>query len=261
MDYHSRKKGFSLVELSIVLVILGLLVGGVLAGQSLIRAAQLRAVTSEYSRYVSAIRSFQDKYFALPGDMTNATSFWPQAASCPGTGGTTTPRANTCNGNGNGIIDNTANWEFFNAWQHLANAGLIEGQYAGISCSAGYFGCFDKNNAPSSKLSNAVWVFLSEDNSTGTSNGAFFNYNFRLRLLIGGLTPGSWPSTPILKPEEAWNIDTKIDDGKPGRGKVTSTVGSTLGASCTSAATGADFDATYSLNSSSNACELNLTFD
>ena len=67
---------FSLVELSIVLVILGLLTGGILAGQSLIRAAQLRAVSTEYSRYVASINSFRDKYFGWPGDLRNATAFW-----------------------------------------------------------------------------------------------------------------------------------------------------------------------------------------
>lgn len=64
MSSLSRKRGFSLVELSIVLVILGLLTGGILAGQSLIRAAELRAVSTEYSRYATAVQSFRDKYFA-----------------------------------------------------------------------------------------------------------------------------------------------------------------------------------------------------
>ncbi len=53
---------FSLVELSIVLVILGLLVGGVLSGQSLIRAAELRSITEDYARYVTATHTFKDKY-------------------------------------------------------------------------------------------------------------------------------------------------------------------------------------------------------
>lgn len=65
-------RGFSLVELSIVLVILGLLTGGILAGQSLIRAAELRSVTTEYGRWVTAMHSFRDKYMAIPGDMRDA---------------------------------------------------------------------------------------------------------------------------------------------------------------------------------------------
>jgi prepilin-type N-terminal cleavage/methylation domain-containing protein len=64
---------FSLVELSIVLVILGLLVGGVLSGQSLIRAAALRSVTNDYSRYSAAVNTFKDKYFPAPATAPVAT--------------------------------------------------------------------------------------------------------------------------------------------------------------------------------------------
>lgn len=69
-------RGFSLVELSIVLVILGLLTGGILAGQSLIRAAELRSYITDVQRYPAAVNAFKDKYFAYPGDMANATKFW-----------------------------------------------------------------------------------------------------------------------------------------------------------------------------------------
>ncbi|MFZ4541492.1 MAG: type II secretion system protein [Rickettsiales bacterium] len=125
--------GFSLVELSIVLVILGLLVGGILSGQSLIRAAELRAVSTEYSRYVTAVQTFRDKYFQLPGDMNSATTFWGTAAvgaACATTIGSGTQ---TCNGNGDGWLDNgyVNSNENFRYWQHLANAGLIEGAYTG----------------------------------------------------------------------------------------------------------------------------------
>jgi len=58
-----RTRGFSLVELAIVLVILGLLVGGVLTGRVLIRASELRTVTTQYQGNVTAARSFRDKYF------------------------------------------------------------------------------------------------------------------------------------------------------------------------------------------------------
>ena len=71
-----KTSGFTLVELSIVLVILGLLVGGVLAGQSLIHAAELRAISTELTNYKTAIGAFRDKYLAIPGDMNNAVKFW-----------------------------------------------------------------------------------------------------------------------------------------------------------------------------------------
>lgn len=99
------RHGFSLVELSIVLVILGLLVGGVLTGQSLIRAAELRSVSTEFAKYQAAVNTFRDKYFALPGDMNNATSFWGKdnVACAAHTGTAATP--GTCNGDGNGLSE------------------------------------------------------------------------------------------------------------------------------------------------------------
>ena len=131
------RKGFSLVELSIVLVILGLLVGGVLSGQSLIRAAELRSVSNDLSRYAAAAQTFRDKYFAIPGDMPNATSFWGSAgganndAACQAA---QTTAAATCNGDGNGdLLNNNGESEPYLFWKHLANAGLIEGSYSGIN--------------------------------------------------------------------------------------------------------------------------------
>lgn len=135
------QSGFSLVELSIVLVILGLLTGGILGGQSLIRAAELRSVATDVSKYRSASYAFRDKYFGLPGDFTRATSFWGNATTGTSGGECTAPESDagtgtqTCNGDGNGLIGNAStvgqrNSESFRFWQHLANAGLIEGQYA-----------------------------------------------------------------------------------------------------------------------------------
>ena len=81
LSKQPEQQGFSLVELSIVLVILGLLVGGILSGQSLIRASELRSVTTEYQTYVTSLGTFRDRYFALPGDLSNAASFWSTVAS------------------------------------------------------------------------------------------------------------------------------------------------------------------------------------
>ncbi|PZP85253.1 MAG: hypothetical protein DI582_06390 [Azospirillum brasilense] len=121
------KNGFSLVELSIVLVILGLLTGGILGGQALIRAAELRSVTSEYTRWVTATQTFRDKYFALPGDMSNATAFWGTQDPTPATCATTpSSSALTCNGSGDGLINPTSSPgsnELFRFWQHLAMPG------------------------------------------------------------------------------------------------------------------------------------------
>jgi prepilin-type N-terminal cleavage/methylation domain-containing protein len=245
----SRKSAFTLVELSIVLVILGLLVGGVLTGQSLIRAAELRSVSTQYNSYLAAVHSFRDKYFALPGDMTNAQSFWGVAhatpATCVTTASTTTA---TCNGDGNGqILPSTGSDEWFRIWQHLANAGMIEGSYTGVQGSGGYANV-TSGNSPRGKLGNSSW-FVAYDGSSGS---AFFpvaltRNNFR----FGGINAISWNNASILKPEELWNIDTKLDDGRPGTGIVTTWL-STYAANC--ASTSVASTATYVLSYGSASC-------
>ncbi len=244
------KHGFTLIELSIVLVILGLLAGGVLSGQSLIRAAELRNVSTEYSRFITATQSFRDKYFALPGDMTNATQFWGAAnadpVTCLTTAGTGTQ---TCNGNGDSQISRNepaGNHEFFRFWQHLANAGLIEGQYTGMPVSS--FAGTSNANAPRSKVSNGYWFAAFTGVSTASPD--VFDGDFGNTLELGAITPNFHPTTPLLRPEELWNIDTKLDDGMPARGKLTARAYTT----CTDATTSATMNAVYLLTSNVVGC-------
>ena len=209
--------GFSLVELSIVLVILGLLTGGILAGQSLIRAAELRSITTEYQNYQVAIQTFRGKYLALPGDMKNATRFWG-AADTSGTAGEcgdpnndTGTGTETCNGNGNQQIGESSGWRFerFRVWQHMNNAGLIAGNYEGTHGPSGVNHAIPGTNVPAAKISNAGWNLLAD--SVGSPN----------KLQIGAPTTGSaWEA--IITPEEAWNIDQKHDDGLPESGSIVS---------------------------------------
>lgn len=255
MRAHRREgsNGFSLVELSIVLVILGLLVGGVLSGQSLIRASQLRAVSSEYQRYITAARTFRDKYFATPGDMVNATSFWgDNNAICPD-GAITNGTPGTCNGNGNGVIefavaaDDTG--EVFQFWLQLAYAGLIEGSYTGINGPTNANNTLLGTNVPRSKLSNAGW---SAGYYAGIYAGAApqnFAGEYGNHFVFGADT-ASVNDDPILKPEDAWNIDTKIDDGKPATGNVIAKWYSI----CTNATGVSDTASTYTLTSSAVGC-------
>ena len=92
------KNGFTLLELSIVMVIIGLIIGGITVGQDLIRSAELNSVVTDINKYKTAINTFNLKYNAMPGDMSNATSYWgdqatgtnacPDAAIANGTPGT-----------------------------------------------------------------------------------------------------------------------------------------------------------------------------
>ncbi len=246
---HTRT-GFSLVELSIVLVILGLLVGGVLAGQALIHAAELRAVSTEYSRYVTATQSFRDKYMALPGDMTNATRFWGDQAT--GTGSCADAAVSdgtpgTCNGNGDGRVSYGS--EIHRFWQQLAMAGLIEGTYSGVAGPSGAAHCVIGTQCPRSKLNNAGWGTDSVGQYAGDAGYFAGSYN---NFFSFGAQTTEYPYGAVLKPEEAWNIDTKLDDGRPGLGRVFAVYYPT----CTNAASRTDTTTTYKLDSNTIVCGL-----
>ncbi len=218
------QNGFSLVELSIVLVILGLLTGGILAGQSLIRAATLRAVPTEYQRYITATQAFRDKYLSLPGDFRRAPDFWTPAAACPGI--FSTAAGGTCGGNGDGQISPsaiTAN-ELYRFWQHLALAGLIEGSYTGVPSSGAYnaYSTVTGSNAPSSKASNAGWTAQHFGTVPISQINGYFDGNYNNAFLYGTLSATSIHSGSLFNAEDAWNIDSKLDDGRPATGNVRS---------------------------------------
>jgi prepilin-type N-terminal cleavage/methylation domain-containing protein len=267
---HTTHNGFSLVELSIVLVILGLLIGGILSGQALIRAAELRSVTTEYNNYSAAVQTFRDKYMAIPGDMREATRFWGRMnsnADCITNSATAVSAAGVCDGDGNGVMNSpgaaSQAGEIFQVWRQLALAGLIEGSYTGIAGSGGSADSVIGTNVPRSRLSNSGW---STWNITGTlsyypgENSAWFAGDYGNPLIFGGLAPTTIPEVANLKPEEAWNIDTKVDDGKPATGRVVprevATFSGAAGAKCTNATSSTDFAASYNLSNSAIGCSL-----
>lgn len=251
------KRGFSLVELSIVLVILGLLTGGILAGQSLIRAAELRAVSTEYGRWATASQTFRDKYFALPGDFRDATRFWNRlntgadCASRHGLAAAGTPGA--CDGDGNGALGNPVNasesGEVYQFWRHLQLAGLIEGTYTGIAGSGASWHVTN-GNAPRGRVGNSLWSVLNHGAQDGT-NIWYYDMTYGMMLLNSAPVANNWPLIGIMAPEELWNIDIKMDDGVPGRGNVIAGAKNT----CTLAGSATDYSAGYNLISTSKtAC-------
>ena len=130
-----NQSGFTLIEIAIVLVIIGLLLGGVLKGQELINSAKVKNLATDFKNIPIFIYGYQDKFKALPGDdgcaYTSATCTNPHltapAIVLANSGG-------SGNGNGNGVIDGkwidtaaTPNSEAYNFWQHIRVAGLAPG--------------------------------------------------------------------------------------------------------------------------------------
>jgi hypothetical protein len=222
-----------------VLVIIGLLVGAILTGQSLIDAAAQRAQVSQISKYNAAVHTFQTKYGGyLPGDIPDPT------ASNFGFAGRG-PYAAEGDGNGliQGIIQNAAYNEQGNAfggetlmfwvdlsWAQMIDAGLNSatstGNYAMTSATVG-------NYLPTVKLGTSTYVYVTSGGYVANSNGGSYgeiavnqagdNTNYFCVAVVTGSGGGTgwnpW-SAPGMTVMQAYNIDKKIDDGLPQSGGV-----------------------------------------
>lgn len=204
-----------------MLVILGLLTGGILAGQSLIRASQLRSVSTELNRFTTAHYAFRDKYLQIPGDMNNATGFWGFADGGDGLGAdcrnsVTTDRT-TCNGNASGYADTVM--EYYRYWQHLSNAGLIEGSYTGAPVQPPAASAYNSSrsvNIPAGKYQQLGYEVIYDATVFDPQAANYYQ--------LGGAahaTALNWQGRAMI-PEDAWNVDQKMDDGIPGRGRFKS---------------------------------------
>lgn len=204
-----HKRGFTLVELAVVIVIIGLIIGAVIKGQELVNGARLNAVENQVNAIKSAFTTFQDRYNALPGDFAQAQARLP---GCQDAG------ANCTNGDGDGIVDIDSNGllaapgvESRMAWQHLAFANLITGIVPGAPSGESQYG----QNFPSARTSGG-FVLLQTKVGTPALSG--------LWLRLQGTAPNQPVSTGntggALTPGQAAEIDRKLDDGKPLTGYV-----------------------------------------
>jgi len=116
-----KQQGFTLIEIAIVLVIIGLLLGGVLKGQEMITSAKVRNLADSANAIKAAFFAFQDRYHAVPGDYAQASVNIPGVTGGAGGG----------NGNGNGLVNTNNDRGLF--WLHLSAAGFITGSYNGTA--------------------------------------------------------------------------------------------------------------------------------
>jgi prepilin-type N-terminal cleavage/methylation domain-containing protein len=187
-----KQEGFTLIEIAIVLVIIGLLLGGVLKGQELINAARVRNIASQLDGVKIAYLGFQDRYRAYPGDMPSATS----TTQIPGApvGCVTAP---TC---GNGKIDPNEN---LLVWSHLSKAGFISGSYTGTVDTGVVFQTPTSADSPSNPFGG--FLVLSNDNDYGDTTAT--------PAAVTNIKTGGNIAVAMVA-----ELDRKVDDGLPGQG-------------------------------------------
>lgn len=194
-----RQSGFTLLELSIVLVIIGLIIGGVTVGSEMIRQAELQSVIKDMKNYESVIHTYRLKYQAVPGDHNKATSYWPSGTS---------------NGNGDGSIGDhndtgAALDEDGKVWQHLALAGLLN-----MAPATSLWPQVIGTNMPASRLNGAGYRYQSGDGATPFNRTQF-------HMVVGTTNSCFDLYCPVFLPAESYSLDQKIDDGLPMSGMIT----------------------------------------
>ncbi len=204
-----KQGGFTLVELAIVMIIIGLLIGGILKGQELIANAQLTATVAQIKGIDGALSTFRDKYSALPGDMLNPTTRLRDCTAAP------------CNdaGDANGRIDFPAlgnapadTDEGLIAFIHMAAADLISGVDINGNVSFG-------SALPEAKIGGGFWFGFTDNGvATGVSGMRPGHY-----IAFNGLPDQAMGGNNGITTTQAAQVDRKIDDGQAETGDVQAT--------------------------------------
>jgi len=199
-----KQSGFTLIELAIVLVIIGLLLGGVLKGQELINSAKVKNMANDFRNIQVQIYSYQDKFRALPGD---------DKAAKEHVGSTAT------NGNGNGIIEgkyDALSGESFQVWQQLRLAGLATGSTDTTAAS------YSPTNTEGGQIGIQSGSTKSIENMSGS-------YVICSKGVLG---------------KYAKQLDTTLDDGNTATGSMMATASAIDGATAVAAVTSTGTDLT-----------------
>ena len=199
----SGEEGFTLVELSIVLVIIGLIIGGVLKGQEMIESARLKSTMSQVEAYRAAHNTFRDKYGALPGDFSDGQAALGTPVGIVWSTPTCDGSNNACDGNGQ-LAGNGINNETLLYWQHMAAADLITGIELDAAPNADH-----GQGLPSAPVGGGFSIELA------TINGKQAHW---IQLERGPNTIDG-----VLEGDQAESIDRKLDDGRPGSGWIRQT--------------------------------------
>ncbi len=184
----NKQKGFTLIEIAIVLVIIGLLLGGVLKGQELINTARVRALNNTVDGITAAWFSFQDRYRAFPGDYLTAQSNLNLPGAPDG-------------GDANGLVDTDS--ERGRVWVHLEAAGYLTGGYS------------DDTFVVADDVYNCVVT-----NCPDNGFGAGMNLSYGTLVQTGAVDAHELITGRGVPVEVLAELDRKVDDGAAGTGAM-----------------------------------------
>lgn len=228
--FSSKKSAFSLIELSIVLIIIGLLIAGITGGASLIKSSELRSIMGEARGYAVAVNSFFTQYDQYPGDASTNVG---TSSSVVG------DRDNKIEFVNDHPTAASVVAEGVDAWWDLKDIGAIDLALTAPTWTAPG-SLVPVNHIPGSKIKGAGWVFdynistlqnvvvLTGPTAAYVAPLASGNTATTTSTLVNGLNYSSEPfagrnaSTEILSAPDSLSIDSKIDDGKPASGNVQS---------------------------------------
>ncbi|MDA0782389.1 MAG: hypothetical protein PQ612_10610 [Rickettsiales bacterium] len=183
-------KGFSLVEMSVVLVSIGIIIVAIIGNNKFVNNTKINKIISNVDQFAGAIEKFEKEYGSLPGDIANVTALGAD---------------NSSRGNGNGVIDSAS--EALNVWYHLSLSGLIEGDYDGTSALVPGTG------TPMADIEGAGYKV-----KVASTIVARNVPEQAIAIEIAGY--GTTDNLPIITAEDAKSIDEKVDDGNPNTGVI-----------------------------------------
>lgn len=206
----SSNHGFTLVELAIVMIIIGLLIGGVLKGQELIFNSKVTATIADYKGIVGAIHTFKDNYRALPGDVFRPWRKLPNCTALP-CRSQSRHSDSQINGQPGAALTNLGNPRLA-AWAQMAAVDLIKGVTPESAAPT------DGVSIPFAPMGGSFKIGFSADGNmrllrAPTSAGHY------LLLSRSGIDPLR-ATNAGFNPNELIRVDTKLDDGKPLTGSV-----------------------------------------
>ena len=207
-------KGFTLVELSIVIIIISFIIAGIAAGTSLINQASINSIVTDMQAYQTSYNNFILRYNAIPGDFAGASNYWNNCADTNA----------SCDGNGNRIIEYSVapigaggtGDEVVRAFRHLALANMVGGAGGnqlvdGVSGGNLVIG----TDIPASKISGAGYWYAGPiaDIGHGAAFPSPWNNGKTNAIFIGVKEDLHGLVLSALTPDDAFSVDKKMDDG------------------------------------------------